>query len=361
MTNRKDLIDEALLRPGRLEIHVEISLPDEHGRVEILNIHTKSMRDKGYLEHDVSISSIASKTKNFSGAELEGLIRSATSYAMNRKVSFNDLSIKDGDFRISNEDFELALDEVKPAFGQHTDDFDKCIPFGIQAFSDDFQHAIGSCKSILEQVRSSTHTPIMSLLLHGPKGCGKTALSAHLAQGSDYPFVRRIGSDKYVGYSEQAKISAIAKIFEDAYKSDLSCIVLDDIERLIDYVRVGPRFSTPVLQALFALLKKPPPKENSRLLVIGTATDAHFLEEVELLQAFNVALPIPELSKPAEYKAVLESLPGFTPPAVQEISAALSGQRIGIKTLLLVAEMAVQRENPVQIGVFKDCLQQCGI
>jgi ATP-dependent 26S proteasome regulatory subunit len=44
------LIDEALLRPGRLEIHVEISLPDEHGRVEILNIHTKSMRDKGYLE-----------------------------------------------------------------------------------------------------------------------------------------------------------------------------------------------------------------------------------------------------------------------------------------------------------------------
>ncbi len=95
--------------------------------------------------------------------------------------------------------------------------------------------------------------------------------------------------------------------------------------------------------------------------MIGTATDAHFLEEVELLQAFNVALPIPELSKPAEYKAVLESLPGFTPPAVQEISAALSGQRIGIKTLLLVAEMAVQRENPVQIGVFKDCLQQCGI
>lgn len=44
------MIDEALLRPGRLEIHVEISLPDEHGRVEILNIHTKSMRDKGYLE-----------------------------------------------------------------------------------------------------------------------------------------------------------------------------------------------------------------------------------------------------------------------------------------------------------------------
>ena len=44
MTNRMDMIDEALLRPGRLEVHMEISLPSEDGRVEILNIHTKSMR-----------------------------------------------------------------------------------------------------------------------------------------------------------------------------------------------------------------------------------------------------------------------------------------------------------------------------
>lgn len=144
-------------------------------------------------------------------------------------------------------------------------------------------------------------------------------------------------------------------------QGDLSCIVLDDLERLIDYVRVGPRFSTPVLQALFALLKRPPPKENSRLLVIGTATDASCLEELELLQAFNVSLPVPELTEPAHYKQVLETLPGFTPPAVQEISAGLAGQRVGIKTLLLVSEMAVQRQNPVQIEAFKECMRQCGV
>ena len=280
---------------------------------------------------------------------------------MNRKVSFTDLSIKEGDFQVCREDFDLALDEVKPAFGQHTDDFEKCIPNGIQLFSDEFNHTMGSCMSILDQLRGSTHTPLMSMLLHGDKGSGKTALSAHLAQGSDYPYVRRIASDRFVGFSEQAKISAIAKIFEDAYKSDLSCIVLDDIERLVDFVRVGPRFSTPVLQALMALLKKPPPKENSRLLVIGTSTDAQFLEEVELLHSFNVSMAIPVLSQPAHYKVVLESLPGFTPPAVQEICGGLAGQSIGIKTLLLVAEMAVQRENPVQFGVFKECLGQCGI
>lgn len=43
MTNRKDMIDEALLRPGRLEVHMEIGLPDEAGRLQILNIHTSKV------------------------------------------------------------------------------------------------------------------------------------------------------------------------------------------------------------------------------------------------------------------------------------------------------------------------------
>jgi vesicle-fusing ATPase len=70
MTNRKDMIDDALLRPGRLEVHVEISLPDEAGRVQILNIHTKSMREGNYLGKDVDLQVLASETKNFSGAEV---------------------------------------------------------------------------------------------------------------------------------------------------------------------------------------------------------------------------------------------------------------------------------------------------
>lgn len=55
-------------------------------------------------------------------------------------------------------------------------------------------------------------------------------------------------------------VPTLFQIFDDAYKSQLSCVVVDDIERLLDYVPIGPRFSNLVLQALLVLLKKPPPK-----------------------------------------------------------------------------------------------------
>ncbi|GER47362.1 vesicle-fusing ATPase family protein [Striga asiatica] len=55
MTNRKDLLDEALLRPGRLEVQVEISLPDENGRLQILQIHTNKMKESSFLAPDVNL------------------------------------------------------------------------------------------------------------------------------------------------------------------------------------------------------------------------------------------------------------------------------------------------------------------
>mmetsp|Transcript_14221 Transcript_14221/g.40900 ORF Transcript_14221/g.40900 Transcript_14221/m.40900 type:complete len:736 (+) Transcript_14221:48-2255(+) len=365
MTNRIDLIDEALLRPGRLEVHVEISLPDEAGRVQILNIHTKNMREKKCLDSSVSLPAIAAQTKNFSGAELEGLIRSATSFAINRKIDVTNLanSAKDmGSIVVTNDDFERALGEVKPAFGQHADEFEMCDRLGIMHYSPDFEHLLRSCESLVEQVRSSENTPLLTTLLYGAPGCGKTALAAHLAKRSDYPFVRRIGPENYVGFTEQSKVSAISKIFEDAYKSPLSIIVLDDIERLMDYVPIGPRLSSFVLSSLFSLLKKHPPKAGRRLLVIGTTSAREFLQETELLRAFNVALHVPVLTNVEHFKFVLEKRPGFSAATIAEICNELgSGKRaIGIRTLLLVAEMALQRQDPIGKQVFMECLRVAG-
>ena len=82
MTNRIDMIDEAMLRPGRLELHLEIGLPAEDGRLQIFRIHTKKMKQNNLLYDDVDLNELAAKTKNYTGAEIEAVCGSARSYAL---------------------------------------------------------------------------------------------------------------------------------------------------------------------------------------------------------------------------------------------------------------------------------------
>jgi len=65
-------------------------LPDEHGRLQILGIHTAELQKTKRLGGDVSLEDLAKSTKNFSGAEIEGLVRSATSTAMNKLIKVKD-------------------------------------------------------------------------------------------------------------------------------------------------------------------------------------------------------------------------------------------------------------------------------
>ena len=83
-TNRADILDNALLRPGRFDRQVYVGLPDIRGREEILKIHS---RDK-HLAEDVDLNSIAKGTAGFSGADLENLMNEAALLAVRRKHRF---------------------------------------------------------------------------------------------------------------------------------------------------------------------------------------------------------------------------------------------------------------------------------
>ena len=76
------MIDEAMLRPGRLEPHLEIGLPDVDGRLQIFRIHTGKMKENGLLASDVDLDELAKITKNYTGAEIEAVCGSARSYAL---------------------------------------------------------------------------------------------------------------------------------------------------------------------------------------------------------------------------------------------------------------------------------------
>nr|WCZ58637.1 vesicle-fusing ATPase [Seculamonas ecuadoriensis] len=375
MTNRKDMIDDAMLRPGRFEVQIEVNLPDEAGRLQILRIHTRPMLDNKCLSPDVDFQELAVRTKNFSGAELAGLVRSATSFALNRNVDINDPSktVKD-EIVVGMVDFEHGLEEVHPIFGVSTDEAAMYRGSGLISYGPSFDKLMNTCRAFVHQVEKSKRTPLLTVLLEGPLGSGKTALAAELAIQSQFPFLKFVSPESMVGYAEGAKCASIAKVFEDSYKSPLSIIVLDNIERLVEYVHIGPRFSNAVLQTLLVLLKKLPPKDR-KLMVIGTTSSREVLESMDLVEAFNIALHVPALMTKDQIRTVLEATKSVDSQDLDDI-VAVTPVNIGIKQLLLVIEMAISEylaEPEDESGAatsgdfgkihyerYLECLQDCG-
>lgn len=121
LTNRMDLIDPALLRPGRFEVHIEVALPDEIGRAEILRIHCTRMWVTNRLEipkwseggFTSFINDLASRTVGFSGAELAGVVRAAAAYSLERASMNNFRDAKDA--KVTKDDFERGLKDVEPS------------------------------------------------------------------------------------------------------------------------------------------------------------------------------------------------------------------------------------------------------
>jgi vesicle-fusing ATPase len=68
-------------------VHIEINIPDEEGRLEVLNIHTENLRENKCLDDDVNLKEISRITKNYSGAELEAVVKSAQSFVLERLKS----------------------------------------------------------------------------------------------------------------------------------------------------------------------------------------------------------------------------------------------------------------------------------
>jgi len=328
-----------------------------------LNIHTAKMRTNGVMDSDVNLVELAALTKNFSGAEIGGLVKSATSFAFNRHVKVGTMAgISDDveNLRVNRTDFISAFDEVQPAFGVSEEELQQVIQNGIIHFHASVDELLRTGELFVEQVRTSTRTPLVSILLHGTPGAGKTALAATIAQASEYPFIKLLSSETMVGYSEAQKVAAINKVFADSYKSPLSVIVIDNLERLLDWTSIGPRFSNSVLQALLVLFARRPPK-GRRLLIIATSSLRPVLTELGFSEAFDSELRVPPISGLRSLEHVLNEVQLFptrqaTMQAIGMLQQAGFGGpdeetsprlNIGIKKLLSVIEMSRQEPSSV--------------
>jgi vesicle-fusing ATPase len=286
MTNRADLIDKALLRPGRFEIHIEISLPDEESRLEIFKIHTKEMTKASFIDPDVNLEEMAKLSRNYTGAEITALVKSAVSYALERKAheekKEDHVKIVGGkDINVTMNDFMMALEEVKPSFGLNEEDFSnyRKIYYEVPTFT----NAGNLGKSFIEKLRRTNLYNTSSLLFYGAPGVGKTTLAVRTALSSNFPFIKMISPRDMVGMSEYDKVNYIKDKFLDGYRSEESIILLDDIESLIDFVGIGPRFSNSILQALRIFIKG---EDKNKLFVLGTSSDVEIMKECGIYDCF---------------------------------------------------------------------------
>jgi len=235
-TNRPDSIDPALRRPGRFDREMEISMPNEKSRKEILEIHTRGMP----LAKDVDLGKIAEFTMGYTGADLSALTKEAALSALRKHIpeiqKMDEVSVEFlNKLSVSMKDFINAYRIVQPSALREV------IIKTPKVKWDD----IGGLSDVKESLREVVEWPLThpeyfeefgikppkGVLLYGPPGTGKTLLAKAVANEAQANFISVKGPElisKWVGESEKH----IREIFRKARQAAPTVIFFDEFDAI---------------------------------------------------------------------------------------------------------------------------------
>ncbi len=237
-TNRPNAIDEALRRPGRFDREIEIGVPDEHGRLEILQIHTRGMP----LDKSVDLKEIAEKTHGYVGADLAALCREAAMAALRRVLP--DVNVEDetistevlNSINVTRDDFMNAMKGLQPSTMREVLIERPNVKWeDIGALDDAKQELKEAVEWPLKYGKVFEHMnakPPKGILLYGPPGTGKTMLAKAVATESEANFISVKGPEflnKWVGESEKA----VRETFRKARQASPCVIFMDEIDSIV--------------------------------------------------------------------------------------------------------------------------------
>jgi transitional endoplasmic reticulum ATPase len=240
-TNIPEVLDPALRRPGRFDREIEIGVPNNQARLQILKIHTRAMP----LAADVDLKEIAEHSHGFVGADLEALGQEVGMIALRRFLSSVPLDT-DGiaaeelsTLQVTRDDFLAGLKEVEPSATRE---------FFIEKSSSTFASLGGlvEVKRLLDGVVEHSHmrdeiyeqvglAPPRGILLAGPSGTGKTAMARALSGEKQIPLIAIDGPQlysKWLGESERA----LREVFKKARRAAPCILFFDTIDA------VAPKF-----------------------------------------------------------------------------------------------------------------------
>ncbi|MDI6866416.1 CDC48 family AAA ATPase [Methanoculleus sp.] len=287
-TNRIDAIDPALRRPGRFDREIEIGVPSEDDRVQVLQIHTRGMP----LADDVLIEEIARETHGFVGADLAALAREAAIKALRRYLPEIDLETHEIPqeilemMEVQARDFREALRDVGPSAMR---EILLEVPHvswedvgGLEEAKQEVREAVEYPLTRREQFENLGIEPPRGVLLYGPPGTGKTLIAKAVASESGVNFVPIKGPQllsKWVGESERA----VREVFKKARQVAPSIIFFDELDALTP-ARSGGTDSHVTESVLNQILTEIDGLEELRGVVVMGATNRPDMVDPALLR-----------------------------------------------------------------------------
>jgi len=236
-TNRVDAIDPALRRPGRFDREIEIGVPTEPDRVEILKIHTRGMP----LAPDVNLEDLGQQTHGFVGADLAALAREAGIRALRRYLPEIDLDEEEisadvlETMIVTVSDFRDALRDVSPSAMREVMLEVSHVTWqdvgGLEEAKQEVREAVEYPLTMRERYDELGIRPPRGVLLYGPPGTGKTLIAKAVANESGANFIAIRGPQllsKWVGESERA----VREIFKKARQVAPAIVFFDELDAL---------------------------------------------------------------------------------------------------------------------------------
>ncbi|EEC67044.1 hypothetical protein OsI_33786 [Oryza sativa Indica Group] len=194
-TNRPNSIDPALRRFGRFDREIDIGVPDEVGRLEVLRIHTKNMK----LAEDVDLELIAKDTHGYVGADLAALCTEAALQCIREKMDIIDLEDETIDAEIlnsmavTNDHFKTALGTSNPSALRETVVEVPNVSWedigGLENVKRELQETVQYPVEHPEKFEKFGMSPSKGVLFYGPPGCGKTLLAKAIANECQANFI----------------------------------------------------------------------------------------------------------------------------------------------------------------------------
>ena len=236
-TNRPNSIDPALRRFGRFDKEIDIGVPDEVGRLEVLQIHTKKMK----LSEDVNLERVAKETHGHVGADLAALCTEAALQCIREKMDVIDMEDETIDAEVLNS-MAVTNDHFSDALGTSTA---SALRETIVEVPNVSWKDIGGLESVKRELQETVQYPVehpekfekfgmspsRGVLFYGPPGCGKTLLAKAIANECQANFISIKGPELLTMWFGESEAN-VRDVFDKARQSAPCVLFFDELDSI---------------------------------------------------------------------------------------------------------------------------------